>query len=170
MILKTKNWVHGWTLRGLRNTSKMLAEHPVWPTKRRDFWWRQVLCGKLIKNTCSLTKTFANFKSFTRIMDIVSDCLVVISFDRQVCWVLIHDVFWSSSLFIPSLIANVPVTENALGRWVGTMRDVYKKYVNHGSIPANIDKTEMDRRIRLLEGLNFTWSLQDEVADKVKLD
>ena len=103
-------------------------------------------------------------------MDIVSDCMGALFYCRQVCWVLIHVEFWPSSLFIPFLIANVPVTENALGRWVGTMRDVYKKYVNHGSIPANIDKTEMDRRIRLLEGLNFSWSLQDNVADKVKLD
>ena len=58
-------------------------------------------------------------------------------------------------------IGNVPTKfedNKSLGRWVSALRKNYKEYVESGFKSCSIDKIEMDRRIRLLDGINFSWS------------
>lgn len=59
--------------------------------------------------------------------------------------------------YFPPSIADVPTKTSALGGWVSRMRTAYKNYTQHGRKPVSITKDEMDRRIRLLEELNFSW-------------
>ncbi len=57
--------------------------------------------------------------------------------------------------------ANVPtkyVENRALGRWVSTQRNMYKRYhagASFNSLPA----TEIERRIALLDLLGFSWNM-----------
>lgn len=46
----------------------------------------------------------------------------------------------------------------ALGRWVSTQRNMYKKY-KAGEQVNNLLPQEIQRRIRLLENLGFSWSM-----------
>ena len=46
----------------------------------------------------------------------------------------------------------------ALGRWVSTQRNMYKKYREKGTF-NNLDTIEVLRRIRLLERLGFSWTM-----------
>ena len=72
-------------------------------------------------------------------------------------------------------IGDVPTkweNNRSLGRFVSNMRKHYKEYAQTAS--CSIGKNEMDRRIRLLEGINFSWtlhpdSLLSEEDDEVKL-
>jgi hypothetical protein len=61
------------------------------------------------------------------------------------------------------LSGNVPTknkTNRALGRWVSTQRSNYKKFKRTGSTAhPRMDREEMKRRIRRLDGINFSWSL-----------
>lgn len=65
--------------------------------------------------------------------------------------------------------SNVPARAGTLGGWVSRMRGVYRNYVNHGYLPASIDKNKMDQRIRLLEGLNFSWNISKK-KKKIKTE
>lgn len=58
---------------------------------------------------------------------------------------------------------NVPTkkrSNRALGRWVSTQRSNYKKFKN-GESPKHprMDRQELERRIRRLDGIGFAWSL-----------
>lgn len=57
--------------------------------------------------------------------------------------------------------ANVPtkyVENRALGRWVSTQRNMYKKY--HGGASFNsLLPSEIERRIQLLNQLGFIWNM-----------
>jgi hypothetical protein len=58
---------------------------------------------------------------------------------------------------------NVPTknkVNKALGRWVSTQRSNYKKYrQGKGNLRPKTDSVEMERRIRMLNGIGFNWSL-----------
>jgi Helicase associated domain len=46
----------------------------------------------------------------------------------------------------------------ALGRWVSTQRNMYKKFREQAKF-NNLDTTEILRRIRLLDRLGFSWTM-----------
>jgi len=57
--------------------------------------------------------------------------------------------------------ANVPTkfkANRALGRWVSTQRNMYKRFHDQGSF-NNLSKAEIERRIRLLNLLGFSWNM-----------
>ena len=66
-------------------------------------------------------------------------------------------------LILIGLAGNVPTknkSNKALGRWVSTQRSNYKKFKKSGSIAqSRMDREEMEKRIRKLNGISFTWSL-----------
>lgn len=45
-----------------------------------------------------------------------------------------------------------------LGRWVSTQRNMKKNY-DRGITPKSLDHEEICRRINLLEGIGFAWSM-----------
>ena len=56
---------------------------------------------------------------------------------------------------------NVPTkypSNRALGRWVSTQRNMYKKYQSDRRF-NNLSRAEIERRISLLESLGFSWSM-----------
>lgn len=57
--------------------------------------------------------------------------------------------------------ANVPtkyVENRALGRWVSTQRNMYKKY-HAGASFNSLPPAELERRIVLLDQLGFSWNM-----------
>lgn len=46
----------------------------------------------------------------------------------------------------------------ALGRWVSTQRNMYKKYHSGGRF-NNLSTEEIERRIALLQSLRFSWNM-----------
>lgn len=72
---------------------------------------------------------------------------------------------------------NVPTKykgNRALGRWVSTQRNMYKRYTS-GGVFKNLRPDEIVRRIKLLEELGFVWimgppsgSEKDEKNDESK--
>lgn len=64
--------------------------------------------------------------------------------------------------------ANVPTKysiNRALGRWVSTQRNMWKKYQAQGPAGMNLPPEEIERRIRLLDALEFTWNMVQPPAD-----